>query len=76
MKRDSCVSTNQSAAPVHNNMIYWDFSAIGLQRTACGLQFRSNRLQTAGRMKAFQPFAGIAGAAKPKAGYRKKGIDA
>lgn len=39
------------------------------------MQFRSNALQTARRVKVFQPFTWIAGAAMLKAGYHKRGIE-
>jgi hypothetical protein len=57
----------------------WLFDkAVGageLQRAGCWLQFRSNALQTARRVKVFQPFTWIAGAAMLKAGYHKRGIE-
>lgn len=39
------------------------------------MQFRSNALQTAHRVKVFPPFTWIAGAAMLKAGYHKRGIE-
>lgn len=39
------------------------------------MQFRSNTLQTAHRVKVFQPFTWIAEAAMLKAGYHKRGIE-
>ena len=56
----------------NNPMIHKGFIVIELQLSWGRLQSRSKTLQTVGRMKAFQPFTGIAGAVMPKAGYHKR----
>ncbi len=75
MKRDPRGSTGQRATPASKWLIHKAAGAGELQRAGRWLQFRSNTLQTAHRVKVFQPFTWIAEAAMLKAGYHKRGIE-
>jgi len=76
VKRDPRGSAGQRARPASKWLIHKAAGGGELQRARCWLQFRSNALQTARRVKVFQPFTWIAGAAMLKAGYHKRGIEA
>jgi hypothetical protein len=75
VKRDPRGSAGQWATPASKWLIHKAVGAGELQRAGRWLQFRSNALQTARRVKVFQPFTWIAGAAMLKAGYHKRGIE-
>ena len=75
MKRNPRGSTGERSTPAFKWLIHKAVGAGELQRAGCWLQFRSNMLQTARRVKVFQPFAWTAGAAMLKAGYHKRSIE-
>jgi hypothetical protein len=75
VKRDLRGATDQRASPAGKWLIHTAVGAGELQRAERWLHFRSNTLQTAHRVKVFQPFTWIAGAAMLKAGYHKRGIE-
>ncbi len=68
VKRDLRGATAQRASSACKRLIHKAVEAGEWQRAGRCLQFRRNALQTARRVKGFQPFTWIAGGAMLKAG--------